>query len=164
MGMNLPRPEVGDEGATTTSAPREESTPTGEPLDSAAPLSNDVIFELLQVKRRRQVLRYLDDGDGTAEVGALAELIGAQENNKPERALSSNERKRVYIALYQCHLPKMDDAGVIDYTQARGTVELTDTADQLFPYLYLDPGDQTENNGPHPLSQLSRTVLQTFRS
>ncbi|MFB6358651.1 MAG: hypothetical protein ABEJ96_06540, partial [Thiohalorhabdaceae bacterium] len=54
-----------------------------------------------------------------AELGDLAEHIASIENDKPEVALSSTERKRVYVALYQCHLPKMDDIGVIDFDEDR---------------------------------------------
>lgn len=126
------------------------SASNDEPVEdqiASEPLSKDMIFELLRNWRRRQVLRYLDVNDGTARLDELAEEIAARENGIDQQALSSSERKRVYIALYQCHLPKMDDSGVIDYNQARGTIELQQGAAPLFPYLYLDPAPSGDEDG-----------------
>lgn len=116
-------------------------------------LSLDVVFELLHVSRRRDVLRYLEENNGTAALDELAEFIAAKENGIEEWELSSSQRKRVYIGLYQCHLPKMDDAGVIDYDQPRGTVELEPVAAQLYPYLYLDPFEGDEEPDRNPLKR-----------
>jgi len=46
----------------------------------------------------------------------------AQLDSAPEK-LTSRERKRVYVGLYQCHLPKMDGVGVIEFDKNRGTIE-----------------------------------------
>ena len=101
-------------------------------------LSKDVIFELLKNRRRREVLTYLLESEGTVTLGELAEQIAAWENDTTVNALSSDQRKRVYVALYQTHLPKMDDAGIIDYDQDRGLIELSDNADLLMMYLDTD--------------------------
>lgn len=101
-------------------------------------LSKDVIFELLKNRRRREVLTYLLEAEGTVTLGELAEQIAAWENDTTVNALSSDQRKRVYVALYQTHLPKMDDAGIIDYDQDRGLIELSDNADLLMMYLDTD--------------------------
>ncbi len=98
-------------------------------------LSKDVIFELLKNRRRRQVLAYLLETEETVTLGELAERIAAWENNTEIAALSSDQRKRVYVALYQTHLPKMDDAGIVDYDQDRGLITLADNADLLVMYL-----------------------------
>jgi len=143
-------------------SPSEDAAASQE--EGTARPSKDVIFELLKVRRRRLVLLYLDENDGVASVGTLAEHVGALENDKSEQALSSDERKRVYIALYQCHLPKMDDAGVIDYDQARGTVELTGAADCLFPYLDIDPvADATDTGGTlESVARMCRSALNAL--
>jgi hypothetical protein len=101
-------------------------------------LPKDVVFGLLSAKRRRDVLTYLDESEGESTLGDLAEHIAAMENGIEPRQLSSKQRKRVYVALYQAHLPKMDDADVIDYDQARGSIELRPEAEQLLGYLDLD--------------------------
>lgn len=116
--------------------------------DDIERLSLDVIFEILHVSRRRDVLTYLETHDGSSSLDELAEFIAAKENDIEEWELSSSQRKRVYIGLYQCHLPKMDEAGIIDYNQPRGLVELKPTAAQLYPYLYLEPmkADESEES------------------
>jgi hypothetical protein len=100
------------------------------------------VFELLKNERRRRVIEYLkDEDDGETTLDVLAEHIAALENDIDVRQLSSSQRKRVYIALYQCHLPKMDNFGVIDYDKDRGTVALRNTA-LLDPYLASSEGEE----------------------
>ncbi|ELZ88588.1 DUF7344 domain-containing protein [Haloferax sulfurifontis] len=98
-------------------------------------LSKDVVFEILKNQRRRDALRYLKENDGEAKLGDMAEFIAAKENGIEIKALSSSQRKRVYIGLYQCHLPKMDSAGIVDFEKNRGDITLLDTAKQLDQYL-----------------------------
>ncbi|WP_458189729.1 DUF7344 domain-containing protein [Haladaptatus sp. NG-WS-4] len=111
--------------------------------ESPEPLSRDKIFHILQTQRRRFALRYLKDTDGPVEMRDIAEQVAAWENNTTVRALSSNQRQRVYIALYQSHLPKLDNEGIIEYNKSRGVVERGPLADQFDPYLDL-PGDDTD--------------------
>jgi DNA-binding transcriptional ArsR family regulator len=106
--------------------------------DDGDRLSKDVIFELLKNRRRREVLSYLLEADETVTLGELAEQIAAWENDTDVNALSSDQRKRVYVALYQTHLPKMDDAGIVEYDQDRGLITLADNADLLMMYLDTD--------------------------
>lgn len=100
-------------------------------------VSIDDLFDVLHNGRRRRILEYLLAGEGTATAGELAEHIAAAENDTTVAALSSTERKRVYVSLYQNHLPKMDDANVVDYHDGRKTVRLEAEAETLEPY--LDP-------------------------
>lgn len=110
-------------------------------------LSLDVTFELLQNPRRRSALRYLADNP-TTTLSTLAEHLAAQENDKSVQMLSSAERKRVYISLYQCHLPKLDDAGVIEFDSNRGTVERTRSADHFVQYLDQVAGSEEDPDRP----------------
>lgn len=103
--------------------------------DDACQLPKDLVFGMLSNERRRWALKYLAGNDNETTLSDLAEYIASIENDKPEAALTSDERKRVYVGLYQVHLPKMDDADIIDYNQARGTIELQPEADQLLTYI-----------------------------
>ncbi|WP_248516617.1 DUF7344 domain-containing protein [Salinarchaeum laminariae] len=109
-----------------------DATESTEP----AQLSLDVVYDILKNTRRRRVLHFLheEDGDGTT-LGDLAERIAAVENDKPRAQLDAQERKRVYVGLYQCHLPRMDDAGVVDFDGDRGTVELGSHSAQVYDHL-----------------------------
>ena len=113
-------------------------------------LSKGEIFDLLKNRRRRTVIRFLREHDGYAELNDLAEYIAAKENDIDVRQLSSDQRKRVYIGLYQCHLPKMDSLGVIDYDKDRGTIELQASVSQLLEYMDLD------RDGPEETAEPSR--------
>jgi len=118
-------------------------------VNTETELSKDKIFHLLQTPRRRYVLRYLKEFDGVVEMRDLAEQVAAWENDTTVQALTSDERQRVYIPLYQSHLPKLDEEGIIEYNQSRGTVERTKLADQLDQYLIVDEqtGDDEESTG-----------------
>lgn len=117
---------------------------------SEVEVNKDDIFEILKNSRRRGVLRYIEErcGEESVSLSDVAEHIAAKENDVTVAMLSSKQRKRVYVGLYQCHLPKMDEAGVIDFNKARGTIELRESASVLYPYLYLDEeADASEESG-----------------
>jgi hypothetical protein len=105
-------------------------------------ISADELFHLLQNRRRRDVLRYLRGSDGQVRMRDIAEQVAAWEHDKEVSQLRSKERQRVYIALYQEHLPKLDEAGVIVYNKSRGIVKRTERADEFEPYLAADTTDE----------------------
>lgn len=107
-----------------------------EPAKTAVEeLSTDRMFHLLQNERRRLTLEYLQDTEGVVDMRDIVENVAAVEYDTEVEQLSSTERQRVYIALYQSHLPKLADSGVIEYDQSRGWVKRTELADALDPYL-----------------------------
>lgn len=105
-------------------------------------LSKSEIFELLSAERRQEVLKYLDNNDGRADLGELAEHVAGLECGCDPGQLSSQQRKRAYVGLYQCHLPKMADAGVIDYDSNRGTIALNERSVRLLKYLYFEEREE----------------------
>jgi hypothetical protein len=119
--------------SSTGRLPDSSSADRGEP--EPEDLSLDVVFEVLKNQRRRYVLRHLKEREEIVSLGALAEHVAAQENDKSVDTITSDERKRVYVGLYQCHLPKMDDMGIVEFNRDRGRVALTDTATELDEYL-----------------------------
>lgn len=123
--------------ATSTDAPTPaEAIPTDiDPPRDGESLSNDDLFHILQNERRRLVLRYLDGREGPIDMRDIAEQVAAWEHDTSVRALTSTQRQRVYIALYQSHLPKLDAHGLITYNQSRGIVERLGAADVASPYL-----------------------------
>lgn len=137
------------EEASSDAAPQAASDERSE-THTPPPLTKDEIFDTLKASRRRAVLRYLDENGGTATTGTLAEHIAAVENGIDRSELSSSQRKRVYVALYQAHLPRMDDFGVIEYDADRGDVRLCDQAEKVLSYLYYEPegsGEGDEDTG-----------------
>jgi hypothetical protein len=88
----------------------------------SSPVQIDQIFEILKNERRRAVLRHMRTVDDEVRLGELAERIAAWECDKDVSQITSSERKRVYVGLYQSHLPKMADVGAISYNKPRGKI------------------------------------------
>lgn len=116
------------------------------PTDAAS-LSKDDIFHLLQNERRRLVLRYLRGTDEPVRMRDIAEQVAAWEHDTTVEELTSTQRQRVYIPLYQSHLSKLDEAGLIDYQQNRGIVERKPLADQVDSYLRETPPTEPTAGG-----------------
>jgi hypothetical protein len=124
------------ETATTTDATERRPAETEPP--AAPTVSLDDVFEILKNQRRRQVLSYLSERGEPVSLGELSEHVAAAENAKPITHLRSQERKRVYVGLYQCHLPKMDAMGFVRFNKPRGIVELGPAAGHAASYLQHD--------------------------
>jgi hypothetical protein len=110
--------------------------------------SLDVVFDVLSSSRRRHVLRQLEECGGESSINDLAEHIAAVENDKPVSALSSQERKRVYVSLYQAHLPRMAEVDVLSLDDD-GTVTVGPNADRVYAHLSQSP-DAESVGSPTP--------------
>jgi hypothetical protein len=110
-------------------------------------LTQDLVFDILSSPRRRYVLYYLRKTNQPVALNDLAEQVAAWENESPVDALSDQQRKRVYVSLYQTHIPKLDSVGVIEYDQQSGMVELTSRVHRIDDYL-------TETTQPIPWQQI----------
>jgi DNA-binding transcriptional ArsR family regulator len=109
-------------------------------------LTQDLVFDILSSPRRRYVLYYLRKTGEPVALNDLAEQVAAWENETPVDELSDQERKRVYVSLYQTHIPKLDSVGIVEYDQQSGLVELTDRVHRIDDYL-------TETTSPIPWQQ-----------
>jgi hypothetical protein len=71
-------------------------------------LELDSVAMLVQVPRRRWMLDVLAERE---EIGLseLTDVVAAREHGTP----TSDQRKAVYVALYQNHVPTFEDAGVL---------------------------------------------------
>lgn len=94
---------------------------------SSPALSLDHLLDLLAREQRRCVLYYLD-GTGAATVDDLVEHVATA---------SGVAETNVDVALRHTHLPRLADAGVVDYDPDSGRVALAAAADRLRPYLEL---------------------------
>ncbi|WP_255149588.1 DUF7344 domain-containing protein [Halorarius halobius] len=98
-------------------------------------LSLEHRFEILRNARRRYALEYLRERGGPVVIGDLAEHVAARETGTARDQLTRQERKRAYVGLYQCHLPTMDEASVVELDTTRGIVSPGPAAPGLYPYL-----------------------------
>lgn len=80
----------------------------------------DELFQALANRRRRRVIHALEDG--TRDLGALARAIAAVENGIDIDDVDAQQRKRVYISLYQVHLEKLDEWNVVEWDAQAQTI------------------------------------------
>jgi hypothetical protein len=92
-----------------------------------------VVFEMLRSERRRNVLYVLYQRAGPVQVSALADEVATREGA---------EFARVATALRHVHLPKLDDAGVVEFEAETGTVRLSDDSDRFRHYLTSAAADE----------------------
>lgn len=103
--------------------------------DTPAKLSKNELFDVLRNSRRRAAISRLRARGGSMSVEELTTQVAADEYDVPAAELTSEQYKRVYTGLYQCHLCRMDTLGVIDFDTDENTVRLRDVASDLEPYL-----------------------------
>ena len=115
---------------------------SGNDSGSEDTLSTDEIFELLKNNRRREILYYLEEADGSAAVKELARNIAAREHDVPASSVTDKQYKRVYVALVQTHIPKLENAGVIEFDDDEQTMALQNKAMNLYSHLYLESGSR----------------------
>ena len=104
-------------------------------------------FDLLSNARRRGVL-YAVSRSGPVTVAELAERIAAWQDG-------NHSPKEVRTSLVHAHLPKLADAGVVDYDHERGIVEPAEGADDLEPYLEKTAETETSHSAAVGLSSLN---------
>ena len=90
------------------------------------------LFELLTDSRRRQLLYYLSD-EGSSQLTAVARAIARRESSTGR--VPPDTVRAVYLDLYHTHLPKLADAGLVEYSDSLGEVVLVQTDDAFTRYL-----------------------------
>lgn len=113
----------------------------GQSADTDSAPTRESLYSVLSDKRRRYTLHYLKQRGDQVGVRDLAEQVAAWENDKPIEELTSQERKRVYIALYQSHLSTLDEKGLVEYNEDEGTVSVSDSMRSMDLYLEVVPSE-----------------------
>ncbi|MFP8956811.1 hypothetical protein ACLI4Y_08785 [Natrialbaceae archaeon A-CW3] len=114
---------------------------TGGESSTQSVLTPDDRFHVLQTSRRRDVLRYLHQAGNAVDIRDLTDWVAAREHETTPDQLNSSQRQRVYISLYQTHLPKLDEYRIVRYDKDRGTVEPTERIDAFVEYLEPTPDE-----------------------
>lgn len=121
-------------GETTETASAAADDDNGVAL--SVPTTDD-LFAVLANRRRRYTLHYLKGKSDAIEIGTLAEQIAAWENEVSVARITSSQRKRVYTALQQSHLPKMDTAGLLSFDKDRGLITPDPVIEEFDVYVDL---------------------------
>lgn len=107
-------------------------------VDGEMEVTQDVVFDILSRARRRYVL-YLLKSKGPMELTELAEHTAAWENDVEVEELTKQQRKRVYVSLYQTHVPKLEEAGFVTYDDDSSIVRLGSQAEEIDRFLGSEP-------------------------
>lgn len=113
-------------------------------------------FETIADDCRRRCIEILDDRTAEVPVEPLASEIAAKQNDESIATVRADERRRVHTQLVHVHLPKLDDAGLVEWHDDAGTVESADhpaLQDPSFQRLIETEGDRWDA----VLSSLERT-------
>jgi hypothetical protein len=119
---------------------RESEDGIDEETNEQVELDEGDVFEVLSNQRRRYTFHYLKSVERRpVDTYELTNHVAAWEYDKEPRAVTAEERNRVSTALRQFHLPKMDNAGFVEYDRQRGEAVLREEAADLEVYLDVVP-------------------------
>ena len=86
-------------------------------------LSHEDLFDALAHERRRHLLDVLDEAGAALSLSDLARSVARQERASP-RPVDDGTVKRVRLSLYHWHVPKLEDAGLVEFDPDARTVGL----------------------------------------
>ncbi len=82
-------------------------------------LEPTALFNALSNGRRQHIIREV--ATGPKSVSDLSETRAREENDIPAgESVSGQQRKRVYVAIYQSHLDKLDQLEIVDWKGGAG--------------------------------------------
>lgn len=96
-----------------------------------AELSADVAFDLLSDRDRRTIVSHLLDQNASVSLDDLVDAVAAAIESVDEPP----SRDRIRVALVHNHLPRLDDAGIIEYHLDSEQVEPLSPIDDLELFL-----------------------------
>ncbi len=104
-------------------------------------LTQAELFDVFSNARRRRTVQFLKRCGGSCELADLVEQVAAWENETTTDAVTRTQRRRVYISLYQTHLPMLEDHGIVDWNPDAHAIELLPSEEIFDPYLEHRPTD-----------------------
>lgn len=117
----------------TSQRPSGGSSPR-KPSDQG--INREAAYRILSNRRRRFIIHYLMQTDEKISLRSLSEQVAAWENGISRDKVTSTQRKRVYTALHQAHLPKLSKVGLVEYDTRQKVICPTENIDTL--QIYLD--------------------------
>ncbi|QLG63374.1 DUF7344 domain-containing protein [Halorarum salinum] len=115
----------------------ESSTPVRRSRTTPEAVSPGEAFDLLASQRRRYVLDCLRERGAPMTLAGLADEVAARERDVSVPDVPAEEGERVHVSLYHSHVPKLANAGVVEYDRERDTVTLSAAREHVEPYLEL---------------------------
>ncbi len=82
--------------------------------------------DVLEDARRRHTLRILSESGVSMALADIAAEIASLERPDSDEGPDWERIERIYISLYHCHVPKLDDHGLVEFDIARRTAAIAD--------------------------------------
>lgn len=123
----------------------DDTPPSFDPATSVGDRSTDALISALADQRTRRVVAALEsESVDVVELNDLVDsVVKAERESDPDRDDAAVHRKRVAIDLHHRSLPKLDDAGVLDYDPRSNTIRYRDGCRVS---AYLDLFDREEDS------------------
>ncbi|MFD1564295.1 hypothetical protein ACFR99_12125 [Haloarchaeobius amylolyticus] len=102
---------------------------------SETELTQAKLFDVFSNARRRRTVQFLKQQGGSCDLAPLVEQVAAWENDTDPDDVTRTQRRRVYISLYQTHLPMLEDHGIVDWDPEGHEIELLPNEERFEPYL-----------------------------
>ncbi|NGM70744.1 hypothetical protein G6M89_17315 [Natronolimnobius sp. AArcel1] len=109
------------------------------PGQSETTVDREMAYQILQNRRRRFTLHHLVQVGKPIPLRALSRQVAAWENGVSTSAVTPQQRKRVYTALHQSHLPKLERMDIVRYDTRQTVVRPTDALETLTVYMDVVP-------------------------
>ncbi|MDR5657349.1 hypothetical protein RH831_09165 [Halodesulfurarchaeum sp. HSR-GB] len=94
------------------------------PTITSRAMDPDTAFSLLSNQRRRHVLCLLAERDEEVALSEIAREIAAKMNDVEPEGVEEGAYRSVYVALYQNHVPRLAEAGVLEYDAEERTARI----------------------------------------
>lgn len=100
----------------------QESVDNRKPVPSILmDLSNEVISEILSDDRYQLIIKHLaafksgEDSSNGISMGSLVDRVAADELDISQSELTAANRQRIWVSLYETHLPLLGEAGIVEW-------------------------------------------------
>lgn len=93
--------------------------------------------DLLRNERREVIVELLRDRNEMRKCDVV-DRVAEHEFARPISEIGQPERKRIYVSLRQCHLPKLRDAGVIEGGPDDDVIRPGPDIAGLYPHIDVD--------------------------
>jgi hypothetical protein len=84
----------------------------------------DAVFDLFSKERRRYVLYYLDQQEGSISIEELIEQVADWETEASHEDIPGGKYDQIELSLRHTHLPKTAEVDFIEYHPDKGTINV----------------------------------------
>lgn len=100
-----------------------------EPIPSVDPESMDAVFQALADVSRRVAIEYLTASDRPVSRDELVQHVATAANDGTSPG--GTQHDEIAVRFHHRHLPKLTEAGLVDYDRERDVLYATRTADAI---------------------------------